>query len=283
LQLHLSPFAKSDALYSGTPEEQLAELNRVTLDGVKKFHDQYYGASHGELVVVGQYDRGALDKAAAELLGSWNCAGPYQRLATAYKKTGMINQKIETPDKANAQFEAGLRISMGENDPDYAAMVLANYMFGGSITARMPNRIRNNEGLSYSVSSRFTAPVEGNGALFAASAISNPVNSPKVETSFKDELAKTLQNGFTAAEVATAKKAFHDQQIVARSSDASLLRLLASREQAGRTMKWDERLEAQIESLTPEQINAAFRAHVDPAAISIVKAGDFQRVGVYQK
>jgi zinc protease len=109
------------------------------------------------------------------------------------------------------------------------------------------------------------------------------VNSPKVEASFMDELAKTLQNGFTAEEVAKAKKAFHDQQTVARSSDATLLRLLASREQAGRTMKWDERLEAQIEALTPDEIGAAFRAHVDPAAISIVKAGDFERVGVYQK
>ena len=71
-----------------------------------------------------------------------------------------INRKIETPDKENAQFEAGMRIKLSENDADYPAMLLANYMFGGSITARMPNRIRNREGLSYGASSRFTAPAE---------------------------------------------------------------------------------------------------------------------------
>ncbi|MDD5543654.1 MAG: pitrilysin family protein [Acidobacteriia bacterium] len=281
LQIHLSPFAKGDALYGGTPAEQAEALSKVTLDDVKKFHDQFYGSSHGELVVVGQFDRAAVEKAATELLGRWNSPAPYQRLVSSYKKTEAVNQKIETPDKENAQFEAGLRIQMSEDDPDYPAMVLANYMFGGSITARMPNRIRNNEGLSYSVSSRFMAPVVGDAALFSASAISNPRNTPKVEGSFIDELKKALQNGFTAEEVATAKKAFHDQQTVARSSDAALMRLLASREEAGRTLKWDEQLESKIESLTPDQISSAFRSHVDSAAMSIVKAGDFQRAGAY--
>ena len=31
-----------------------------------------------------------------------------------------------------------------------------------------------------------------------------------------------------------------------------------------------------------EQINAAFRKHMDPAAMTIVKAGDFRKVAVYQ-
>ncbi|NDJ14329.1 MAG: hypothetical protein EBY17_24565 [Acidobacteriia bacterium] len=40
-------------------------------------------------------------------------------------------------------------------------MLLTNYIFGGSITARLPDRIRNQEGLSYSVNSTFAAPAEG--------------------------------------------------------------------------------------------------------------------------
>jgi zinc protease len=176
-----------------------------------------------------------------------------------------------------------MRIAMSDESPDYPAMVLANYMFGGSLGARMPNRIRNVEGLSYGVSSRFTAPLLGDGSLFAAAAISAPQNTPKVEASFKDELARTLQGGFTADEVIAAKKAFDDQRRVARSQEQALLRNLATREQSGRTMKWDEELDAKIQALTPDQINAAFRRHVDPAALTIVKAGDFQKAGAYQQ
>lgn len=283
LQRRLSPYPRGDVRYFGTLDEQIEGLKKVTLDDVKKFHAQFYGASNGELVVVGQFDQAELQKTAAELFGRRTSPSQYQRLTTPYKKVGAVNLKIETPDKENATFEAGLRIQMSDEDPDFPAMTLANYMFGGSLGSRMPNRIRNVEGLSYSVSSRFTVPASGDGALFAGAAISAPGNAPKVEASFKDELARTLQGGFTAAEVAAAKRAIHDQQIVARSQDQTIIRTIASRERAGRTLKWDEEMDARIQALTPEQVNAAFRKHLDPAALSVIKAGDFRKASVYQQ
>jgi zinc protease len=283
VQRRLSPFPRGDARYVGTIDEQIAELRKVTLDDVKTFHARFYAASNGEMVVAGQFEQAAARQAAAELLGGWTSALPYQRLVTPYKKTEAANLKIETPDKQNATFEAGVRIQMSDESPDYPALVLANYMFGGSLGSRMPNRIRNVEGLSYGVSSRFTAPPRGDGALFAAAAISAPQNTPKVEASFQDELVRTLKGGFTADEVTAAKKAFDDQRRVARSQEQALLRNLATREQSGRTMKWDEDLDAKIQALTLDQINAAFRRYVDPAALTIVKAGDFQKAGAYQK
>jgi zinc protease len=282
LTRHLSPWVKGDVLYNATREEQLAEMKKVALDDVKKFHDQFYGANYGVFAVVGPVDQAAVQKAAAELLGDWNTSMAYKPFAAGYKKMAPINQKIETPDKANAQFEAGVRFQMSEDDPDYPAMLLAGYMFGGPITSRVSDRIRNREGLSYGANARVAIPAEGDSALLSGTVSLNPVNGPKVEASFKDELAKTLRDGFTAAEVAEAKKAYLDSRMVSRSQDAALPALLATQEQYGRTMKWDEQLEARIRSLTPDEINAAFRKHVDPAALSIVKAGDFKAAGVYQ-
>ena len=279
---HLSPYSKGDALYTPPREEQLAAMRDVTLADVRKFHDQFYGASHGVFAIIGPFDQATVQRTIQGLLGSWTTAGPYRRLASSYKKAGSINQKIEAPDKANAQFEAGLRIPISQDDADYPAMVLANYMLGGSITARIPDRIRNREGLSYSVSTSFTAPSEGNAALFSMTAISNPANTPKVEASFLDELRKAVQGGFTAQEVAAAQNAYRDAQMVSRSQDAALLTLIASREQAGRTLQWDEQIDAKIQALSPEQISAAFRKHLDASAISVVKAGDFKAAKVYQ-
>ena len=282
LQRHLSPFAKGDPQYQSTREEQLEELKKVTLADVKKFHDEFYGADHGELVVVGDVDQAMVKKIAGELLGSWNSTAPYARLGSTFKKVDAMNKKIETPDKENAQFEAGMRIKLSEKDADYPAMVLANYMFGGSITARMPNRIRNKEGLSYGASSRFTAPTDGDAALFSATVSCNPVNMPKVEASFVDELKKTLAGGFTAAEIADAKRAYADARKVARSQESALAGLIGSHEQLGRTMLYDEQMDQRIQSLTVDQINAAFRKYMDASAVTIVKAGDFKKVAVYQ-
>lgn len=232
--------------------------------------------------MIGPVDPAVVQKVAGDLFGSWTLPGPYARISNIYDKVQAVNLKIETPDKSNATFQAGLRIKMSDGDPDYAALVLANYMFGGSITARAPNRIRNKEGLSYGVSSRFAATTDGTAATFALSAISNPKNTPQVESSFRDELAKTLKDGFTADEIAVAKRAWKDAQTVSRSNDQALVSLLLARDEFGRTMDWDTKLDAKIQSLTPEQVNTAFRKHVDPASVTIVKAGDFKAAAVYR-
>jgi zinc protease len=282
LQGNLSPYPRSDVRHVRTIDEEIEDLNKVTLDDVRNFHQKFYSASQGELVVVGKFDMAAVEREAAALLDGWRSTTPYRRIVNNYREVQRINTKIETPDKENAQFSSGLRLRMRDTDPDYAAMVMADFMFGGGITARLPDRVRNREGYSYSVFSNFNAPVEGDAAVFSASAIANPANTPKVEASFMDELAKTLKEGFTSAELLAAKNAIRDDRIGGRSSDGGLLNLIGAREQYGRTLAWDEQLDAKLQALTLDQVNAAFRRQVNPSQLSIVKGGDFKRASVYQ-
>jgi zinc protease len=282
LQRHLTPWSKEDVLYPRTREEQLAEMKKLTLADVRQFHDRFYGANSGIMAVVGPVETATVQKAAAELLGNWNTPMAYKPIVARYKNVAPMNRKIDTPDKANAQFEAGVRLQMSDSDPDYPAMLLAGYMFGGPITSRVSDRIRNREGLSYGANARVAIPSEGDAAMLSGTVSLNPANGPKVEASFTDELAKTLKEGFTEDEVAKARQAYLDARMVARASDAGVLGQLAAHEQLGRTMQWDEQLEAKIRSLTAAQITAAFRKHVDPAALTIVKAGDWKAAGVYQ-
>ena len=277
----LNPYPRQDVRYVGTLDENIAEINAVTLDDAKKFHSQFYGASNGALIVSGQFDPAALRKTAEELFGAWKSPAAYQRITARYKKMEPVNVKIEAPDKQNATFEAGMNLALTDTDPDYPAMVLANYMFGGSTGSRLFERIRNREGLSYGVNSRFAVPSEGDAASFGGAASAKAENTPKVEASFIDELRKTVDKGFTAAEVDAAKKALRDERSVGRSQDGQLLRILSIREDAGRTMKWDEDMDARFAALTAEQVNAAFKRHIDPSTLSIVKAGDFKAAKVY--
>ncbi len=282
LNRHMSPFAAGDVQYAPTREEQVAPLQKVTLDDAKRFHDQFYGANYGVFAVIGPVQPADVQKVAAELFGTWNSTKTFRPLVTPFKAVGPINDKIETPDKANAEFLAGERFQMSQNDPDYPAMVLASYMFGEPITSRISDRIRNREGLSYGANARITVPAEGDAATLSGTVSLNPGVGPKVEASFVDELKKVWTSGFTAAEVAAAKKAYADARTIGRSTDAALLGLLVSHAQLNRPLKWDADLEAKIQALTVEQINAAFKKHIDPAALSIVKAGDFKAAGVYK-
>jgi len=70
--------------------------------------------------------------------------------------------------------------------------------------------------------------------------------------------------------------------MVGRSDDYSLISELLGDERYGRTFQWQGQLEVKVAALTPEQVSAAFRKCVDPAALTFVKAGDFKKAGVWQ-
>jgi zinc protease len=277
-----SMYPRGDVRYAGTSDEDIEDLNKVTLDEVKKFYQQFYGVSEGEFTVVGQFDKTAVLKQAEQLFGNWKSPMKYARILTPYHKVAASNQKIETPDKQNAMSFAAEPVKMTDEDADYPAMLMANLMLGGSMTARLPDRIRNKEGLSYGVGSQFSAPIKDDGGSFVAYAISNPQNAPKVESSMKDELAKTEKDGFTAAELDAAKKAWLQERVLGRSQDGSLAGLLASNERWGRTMQFAEELDKKVGALTPDQATAALKRAVDPAALIYIKAGDFKKANAYQ-
>lgn len=282
LQRLMHPYPRGDVRYTGTPDEQIEDLRKVTLDEVRKFYTQFYGASHATLAINGQFAPADMQKLAADLLGNWQNPGGFTRVPTPYSKTAAADRKIETPDKQNALYVAGMNMRIKDDDPDYAAMLVANYIFGGSGGSRLFKRIRDREGLSYGIGSGFSVPPYEEGASFTVYAISAPQNTPKVDASFRDELARTVKDGFTPEEVAAAKKSWYDEEMVNRSDDYGLVSELLGHERYGRTFQWQAELETKVAALTPDQVSAAFRRYVDPAALTFVKAGDFKKAGVLQ-
>jgi zinc protease len=280
-QRRLTVYPRGDARYVATAGEQIEDLKKLTLEDVRTLYAQFYGASHAQFVAVGQFDAAQVQKLAAELYGGWSSSIPFQRISNLYQKNNAADLKIETPDKEMAILVAGMSVKMSDEDPDYAAMALANYILGGSFSSRLVTRIRDKEGLSYAVSSGIQVPARDDGAMFVASAQCAPQNTPKVEASLREELARALKDGFTAAEVADAKKAWLQEHAVARSEDESLVAMLASREYFNRNMMFDQALEAKVAALTPEQVSAAFR-RIDSSVLVTVKAGDFKKARVLQ-
>ena len=115
-------YPRGDVRYVPTSDEQIEDLKKVTLDDVRKFYAQFYGASVGEFAVSGQFDKAEVQKLAAELLGNWKSPGPTERILNPYQKIEAVNRKIEAPDKQNAFFITGGPFKMSDEDPDYPAM-----------------------------------------------------------------------------------------------------------------------------------------------------------------
>jgi len=278
LARHLNPYSPEHWLYTATPEEQTARLKALTLDDVRKCYSDFYGASNSELAVVGDFDPAEITRLAGELFGDWKSPGPYARIPLRYVELPPVNRVIEVPDKANAVLRAGVALKLRDDDPDYPALVLGNYLLGGSSDSRLSRRVREKEGLSYSVGSYLVADSFFPRGSFGIYAIYAPQNRARVEAAIGEELRKALAGGFSADEVDAGKKSLLQSRQVARSNDEFLAGRLAGYLELNRTFAWDADLERKIAALTPDQIVAAMRRHIDPAKLSVVKAGDFSGV-----
>jgi zinc protease len=84
-----------------------------------------------------------------------------------------------------------------------------------------------------------------------------------------------LDDGFTAEELDAARSGWLQQATVQRSNDQNLRVVINNNIFYGRTMQHQADIERRITALTVEQVNAAFRRHIDISRLVKVKAGDF--------
>ena len=214
------------------------------------------------------------------LFGDWKSPQPYRKIVRDYQKVDPLLKAIETPDKQNSMWIAGLPIKMKDTDPDYPALVLGNYILGNGFNSRLFARIRGKEGLSYGIGSVVQATPKEEETVFISYAICAPQNAPKVEASFKDEMKNILEKGYTADEVQAAKKSWAESRKVSRANDAELVQRLVSGLHYDRTMAFDAELEAKVQALTPDQIRAVMDKYILLDSLSFVRAGDFKKVNV---
>ncbi|MDQ5843743.1 MAG: insulinase family protein [Acidobacteriota bacterium] len=275
---HLGPYPKGDVRYINTPDENIANMNAATLEEAKQFYKDFYGASNATLSVVGDFDDKEVTKLMTDLFGTWKSPKPFVRVPTLFKDVAPVNQSFPAPDKANAFFLAGFNVKIRDDNPDYPALLLGNYMLGGGfLNSRLATRIRQKEGLSYGVGAGMQIGALDEAGRFMANAIYAPQNVDKLEAAFKDEIARMLKDGFTAEEVEAAKSGYLQSRQVSRAQDSELAGRLNNYLFLTRTLKWDADLDAKLRALTPEQINNAMRKYIDPTKITIIKSGDFAK------
>jgi predicted Zn-dependent peptidase len=280
LAQHFNTYPKGDIRYAPSLQEQMEEFKSVSLDDVKGYYKTFYGADRAQIAIVGDFDEAEVVKAITESFDGWHSRTPYARVTRKYEDIGPINRSIETPDKENAALIARLNVDINEDDADYPALFVMNYILGGSagFDSRLVHRIRVQDGLSYGVNSSLNAGLFDRAGSWTMSAIAAPQNIGRVESDLRDELGKLLKDGITPEELAKAKSGIAQQRAQSRAQDQVLVGKLRFDIDAGHTFAWDKQFEAHVEALTPEAVLAAARKYIEPAKISIVKGGDFAKV-----
>jgi zinc protease len=276
---HFNTYPKGDWRYSSSLQETLDEVKAAKLDDAKKYYEQFYGASPAEIAIVGDFDEASITALLKELFGEWKPIVPYERVPVEFRDVAPMEQSILTPDKENAILLARENLDMREDDPDFPALYVADYIMGGGagLDSRLTARIRKKEGLSYGVGTGLSVDSEDRAASWSVYAIAAPQNMGKVVTAMREEIDRALKDGFTDAEIASAKSGLLQTRVQNRAQDGTLASAWVSLLHLGRTFQWSKDFEAKLVALTPAQVSAAFRKYIDPKKLTVVTAGDFNK------
>src|SRR5262249_2349016 len=160
----------------------------------------------------------------AKTFEGWKAEKPYARIErTIPPDLKPERVTIQTPDKANAVFAAGLQVPLKDSDPDYPALLAGNYVLGGgSLSSPIAERLRPTGGLPPGLASTRPADPPAPLAILIIFAIYNPLNVDKVATGVDEELHRLLRDGVKPDELERAKKGYLQQQQVMRTNDMML-------------------------------------------------------------
>ena len=252
----------------------------VTPEQLREFQRRFYSAAQGEFAAVGDMDTAAVKQALDQAFGAWRqpAAGAlaYTRLAQPLVNVEPTRFYERTPDKANANLRGRLPLPLSDRHADYAALSLANYLFGQGGDSRLWKRIRERDGLSYDVHSGIAwSSIDAN-SDWTFSAIFAPQNQPRVEAAFKEELAHSIEGGFTQRELDEGRSGLLNFRRLARAQDAGVTAQLAGNLYLERRFALAQQTDDAIAALTLAQVNAAWRKYINPQRLVLAWAGDFK-------
>lgn len=274
----LAPYAVDDPRYIAELKEEMERTKAVTIDQVRDVYQRLVGAAVGELTIVGDFEKDLVIPAVDEITQGWTSQVKFERIPriSVNNQTGDFLQ-IETPDKANAAYFAAMTLAMKDSHPDYPALAIGNFILGsGGLSSRLADRVRQKDGLSYTVQSNLQPSAVDERTAFYVFAISNPANAGKLKAAIAEELTRLVADGITQEELTEAKDGYLQSLQVARTDENSLISMLEAYAFIGRDMKYVAEFETKVRDLTVEQVNVTLKQHLKPERLFIVAAGDFQ-------
>ncbi|MCG8653686.1 MAG: insulinase family protein, partial [Pirellulales bacterium] len=276
----LAPYNKNDVRYVRTLEEDIAMYQDVSVDQVRALHQDFLSSQAGEVSVVGDFDADEVKALLKTQLEGWETSQPYVRVRREpHPEVAGSTTPIETPDKANAFLFAQQQYRLSDDSDEYASLVLGNFILGGgSLSSRLGDRVRQTEGLSYSVASRVSGRAKDDRVDFMLYAITNPQNKDILIEVIREEIDLLRDQGITEDELQRAKKSYLDSARVRRANDRNLANELVGTIFNKRTMQFHADHEQRIRAATVESVNEAIRKYIVPEKLVMAVGGDFASV-----
>lgn len=250
-------------------------LTAMTRDQVLDYYRSMYRSDNCVLALAGNYQWDQVVELAQALLGHWMPSGhplPKYRSAPACPRTLCREKEIEQ-----------VHLSLGypgvaQGSDGLYALAVVNSVFGGAMSSRLFQTIREEKGLAYSVYS-YPSSYQDTGVLVVYAGAS-PQNGEQVLDLIRQEADKLAREGMSQEEFQQAREQLKGGYVLGLESTSSRMNAMGRRLLLmGDTQSEDEVIR-RIDSLTYEQVFEAGRQALSAQpALAMVGRGVEQKEG----
>ena len=172
-----------------------------------------------------------------------------------------------------------ININISEKNADYPAIFMANDLLGGGafLNSRIPQRLRENEGMSYGAGSYLNTNYKDDATHWGVYAMFNPTYKGRLDSALHQEVDKAMQAGFTKDELEKAKSSWLEGNRTQLGDNGTLAGLIRFYMRDEKDLNYFTDFEAKVKALTLEQVNAAIRKYFDKSKLVMVYSGDFEK------
>jgi len=254
---------------SGTP----ASIARITRADVQQLHRTLYRPDNAVLILTGDITPAQARQLAQASFGDWQKpAAPLP--VKPMGKTASHLPAIVLIDQHGAG-QAGVVVAHAapsRGDAGYYVGMVANAVLGGSYSARLNEEIRIKRGLSYGASSRLE-PMSDAGLWLAAAQTKNP-SAPQVVDLMLGQFARLGHSRVSGAELAARKATLIGSYGRRLETTDGLAAQIAELAIYGIDLRQIGNYIEQVQAVTPKQVEAYARKHLDADGSKVVVVGD---------
>ncbi len=272
-------YPKGSIYHTMDADEETTALNQLKKSDLEEFFTSHYGANNGTGALVGDFVPEEVDKAIGNVFQPLVSKTNFTRIPRQHFDVPGSDETILTPDKANAMALGFMNIPMNDGDADFPALTMADELLGGGafLSSRIPQRLRESEGMSYGAGSFFQASSVDKTAQWGVYAIFNPIYKNRLDSALKQEINKAIDKGFTEEELKKSTDSWLQGRKITLGVDGQLANLLESYLYINRDLTWYTDLEKKVTSLKLAEVNQALVKYIKPAKLILVYGGDFNK------
>lgn len=261
---------------NGTPDG----LRSINKQDIIKHYLTFYRPNNASLAVVGSFDL-AFENRIQEVFGKWTKRTIPEVAVDAPPVNESLQVKlIVKKGLQQTQIRMG-QLGIARKNDDFLRLRLANETVGGSFASRLNQKVRDDQGLTYSIYSYFDVRKE-RGSYDVTTFTKNETAAKTMEEALK-VVSDFASSGATEQEVAAGRNQLIGQFPRAIETADRLAYNLLALDFYGIPVDYLTDYNKTVGNIKPKDANAAFKKAVEPAKFKVLVYGDEKIIPQFEK